>query len=408
MIRSIRDYPKRRVAALAAALLALAAWSWIARPGTAGAASATPSPLQESAATSVQLTDAQWATLDIRATTGASFPTLAVADAVVAVDDRATVPVFSPATGRVAAVDVEAGQFVRRGQALAYIEGVETAQAAADLAAAQAQSRTAERQLALSREVATRQQGLVDAGGGSLKDWHQSQSDLIAAEGAARTADAALVAARIKTASVDAVASGSKGGADPARLAAPIAGLVIQRQVAAGQFVSSLAAGGQSPLFTISDLRHVWVVASLGERDGARLSVGQPVEISLLAPASQPVRSVISWIAPVVDPQTRRIQFRAELANPDLAFKPQMTARMRVLDRQSAPAVAVPSVAVIHDGDEAHCYVASGPRTLTLRRLTIGRTENGLTEVLAGLRPGDRVVARGAIFVDALAEGSAS
>ena len=109
-----------------------------------------------------------------------------------------------------------------------------------------------------------------------------------------------------------------------------------------------------------------------------------------------------------VDPLTRRIQFRVEIANPDLALKPQMTARIRVMDAGAVRTIAIPSVAVIRDGDKAHCYVVSGVRTLTLRPLVLGRSEAGMTEVLSGLKQGERVVARGAIFVDTLAEGAAS
>lgn len=399
-------------AVTAATLLLLAGGLWLGRSAPAEAARNAPSggdPVRAAAApASVNLSDAQWSTLDIRTAAFASLTTLAEADAVVAVDDRVTVPVFSPATGRVAQVAVEVGQSVRRGQMLASIAGTETAQAASDLAAATAQDRTAERQLALSREVAARQQALVDAGGGAAKDWHQSQSDLIAAEGARRIAAATLAAARVKAASVGVDPAAPDAGAAPARLVAPVDGQVIQRQVAAGQFISSLAAGGAAPLFTISDLHRVWVVGSLGEREGAALRVGQAVEISTLALAAHPARSTVSWISPTIDPQTRRLQFRAELANADLALKPQMTARMRVIDGASAPTLAIASVAIIHDGDESHCYVATGPRTLTARRLTVGRTEAGLTQVLAGLKPGERVVTRGAIFVDTLAEGGAS
>jgi len=408
MPRRILDSLALRVITIAA-FLVLACGLWFARSGRAEeAVTAVSPPASAGASDSVQLSDAQWSTLDIRTAATASLTTLAVADAVVAVDDRATVPVFSPATGRIAEVTVDAGQSVRRGQLLASIAGTETAQAVSDLAGATAQARTAERQLALSREVAARQQALVDAGGGAAKDWHQSQSDLIAAEGASRVADATLAAARVKAASVGIDPAMPEAGTGLARLVSPIDGQVIQRQVAAGQFISSLASGGAAPLFTISDLRRVWVVGSLGEREGATLRVGQAVEISTLASTSHLVRSVVSWVSPTVDPQTRRIQFRAELANLDLALKPQMTARMRLIDGRPAPTVAIASVAIIHDGDEAHCYVATGPRTLTARRLRIGRTEAGLTEVLAGLKPGERVVTRGAIFVDTLVEGRAS
>ncbi len=405
--RLLEPLPLRAITV--AALVTLAGGLWLARSGRAEAVKPLASTeIATSKPASVQLTDAQWTTLDIRSATTASLATLAVADAVVTVDERSTIPVFSPATGRVVDVAVENGQPVRRGQLLATIAGVETAQAASELAGAIAQARTAERQLALSQEVATRQQALVDAGGGAAKDWRQSQSDLVAAEGAKRIADAALAAARVKATSVGVDPVAPDGGANAARLVAPIDGQVIQRQVAAGQFISSLAAGGAMPLFTISDLRRVWVVGSLGEREGASLHVGQAVEVWTLASEFHPLRSVVSWVSPTVDPQTRRIQFRAELANRDLALKPQMTARIRVIDAGGAPTVAIPSTAIIHDGDETHCYVASGARTLTPRSLKVGRTEAGLTEVLSGLKPGERVVTRGAIFVDTLAEGAAS
>jgi cobalt-zinc-cadmium efflux system membrane fusion protein len=409
MKRRLSEPALLRPSLVTLAFLACLGGLWLMRTSPAQASAAVaPAASAASAAASVQLSDTQWASLDIQAAAPAAFSTAAIADAVVAVDDRVTVPVFSPATGSVIAVVAELGQSVRRGQALAEIAGVETAQAASDLAAATAQARTAERQLALSREVATRQQALVDAGGGAAKDWHQSQSDLIAAEGAKRIADAALLAARTKAVSVGVDVSGGQGASGPARLVAPIAGQVIQRQIAAGQFVSSLAAGGAVPLFTISDLRRVWVVGSLGEREGASLRVGQAVEVTTLAAPGRPLRSVITWVAPVVDPLTRRVQFRAELANTDLSLRPQMTARMRVLDSHAAPVIAIPGSAIIRDGDEAHCYVATAQHTLTLRVLKLGRVEGNLTEVLSGLKPGERVVTRGAIFVDTLAQGGAS
>ncbi len=409
MTRQICTAPSFRTVAAVASLAVLAVGLWLARASHAESASASISAsTAASAPPALRVTDAQWSSLEIRTVATVPFRTLAEADAVIAVDDRVTVPIFSPATGRVASVVAEPGEFVRRGQALASIDGIETAQAVSDLAAATAQARTAEQQLALAREVAARQQGLVAAGGGAAKDWHQSQSDLIAAEGAEHIAEATLAAARVKASSVGADVSASAGTLGATHLVSPIDGEVIQRQVSTGQFVSSLAAGGQAPLFTISDLRHVWVVGSLGERDGALLRAGQAVEVSTIAGGAHRLKAVVNWVAPIVDPQTRRILFRAELANLDLALKPQMTAHVRIFDPSVAPTVVIPALAIVRDGGEAHCYVAAASHVLTLRRLTLGRTEGGLTQVLSGLKPGERIVARGAIFVDALAEGAGS
>jgi cobalt-zinc-cadmium efflux system membrane fusion protein len=350
----------------------------------------------------LELPQAQWASLDIRTVASASFATVAVADAVVTVDENVTVPVFSPATGRLQEVHAEIGQVVRKGQLLATIAGSETSQAASDLAAATALARTAAQQLSQARATAARQRGLLDAGGGTNKDLLQSQSDLTAAEGAKSSADAALAAARVK-----ATAVGLDDASQAGRLTSPLDGQVIQRQATPGQFIGSLASGGSTPLFTISDLRRLWVLGSVAEREAATVRVGQGVEVSVPG-IPKPIRARVAWVSPTVDAPSRRVQFRVEIGNLGLALKPQMTARLRVLDPQAAPSIAIPGSAVIHDGRQAHCYVLVGARQLAMRELTLGRSDGGEVEVLSGLKAGERIVARGAIFVDAMAEGAAS
>ena len=392
-------FHRYRVLALAAAAFLLACASWFHRASAAPQSAPPPALVPADA---VRLSDDQWSTLEVRAVTHAAFATITTADAVVSTDDDATVPVFSPTSGRIAAVHVAVGQTVHKGQALATIAGSETSQAAADLAAAIAQARTATSQLALARATLARQQGLVEAGGGARKDLLQAQSDLAAAEGAKSTADAALEASRAKASAV-----GIEGGAAPGPLTSPIDGEVIQRQAVAGQFIGSLASGSATPLFTVSDLRRVWVVGSVGEGDAARVRVGQGVAITV-AGGVQPLRATIGWVAPTVDAQTRRVAFRAVVPNPDHALRPLMSAHVRVLDAHAPSALAIPASAVIFDGAAAHCFVVSGQRQLSLRKLTVGRSDGGLVEVLSGLDGSERVVARGAIFVDALAEGAAS
>ncbi len=389
---------------LAGALSALAAAAPLLHAvATAPSPSPAPAPAPGAAGT-LRLAESQWRTLGIQAVAESPFATVLVADAGVALDDEKTVPVFAPANGRVVDVRARVGQHVSKGEALAFFSGIETAQAAADLASADAARASASEQLELARAAERRAHAVLEAGGGAEKGWLQSRADLAAAEAARSSTQAAYAAARTK-----AEAAGWRAGtpvadaAKPTALRAPSAGEVVQRQVAAGQLVNSLASGATTPLFAISDLRRLWVVAGIPETDAGRVHVGQEAEISVAGGA--PRRARVAWIAPMLDAATRRLPIRMELENADRSLKPQMSATVRLLQPDAAPALAVPTSSVVRDDGQARCYVVVGDRAIAPRAVRIGRSEGGMTQILSGLAAGERIVARGALFVDAMAEG---
>jgi cobalt-zinc-cadmium efflux system membrane fusion protein len=355
--------------------------------------------------TGVQLTDGQWASLTIEPVRQASFDVLLSADGIIATDDSRSVPVYSPFSGRVISVAAQWGQTVRRGEPLMAMVALEAAQASSDLASANAAEANARQQLAQARAVEQRQHQLYLAEAGAEKDWLQSQTDLAAAENNERAAAVALQAAREKSALLG---DGFQGVPGRVSVAAPIDGVVVQRQVVAGQIVNSLSGGASVPLFTISDLHRVWAVANVGEAEAQRLLVGDGVDVTPLALPGQVWRAQVTWIAAGVDPATHRVAVRAELPNPTLALKPQMTVTMRFLAPHPVQALAVPRSAIVYDGDQPHCYVVSGKHVLQLRLLHVGREQQGLVEVKSGLAFGDHVVTRGALFIDRAAEDAAS
>ena len=159
-------------------------------------------------------------------------------------------------------------------------------------------------------------------------------------------------------------------------------------------------------MFTISDLRTVWVLASVSEIDATRIKIGQPVEISALALPGRKLRSTVSWVAASVDPTTHRLPVRAELRNLEGALKPQMSVTVRMLETEPVARLAIPRSAIVYDGQQAHCYVETSDRTLTVRKLQIGRVQGELAEVKDGLAAGDRVLTRGPLFIDRAADGS--
>jgi len=387
-------------------LLAFLAW-WIAGRGArkvAPQATATEAP----PATGFRLTTAQWASLKIEPVSNVRFDSVVVADGVIATNDTATASVYSPFSGRVTAIHAQLGQMVRKGAALVTVLATETSQSNSDVAAATGAESSALKQFELAQLTEHRQHELLLAEAGTQKDWLQSQTDLAVAENGLRAARASLVATRERAAILGGGPSKQTLTAGQGLITAPIDGVIVQRQVAPGQFVSSLSTGGSTALFTVADLRTVWVLASVTESDATGLKLGQPVEVSALALPGRVFRARVSWVASMVDPATHRVIVRAELPNLDGQLKPQMSITARVLEGHPADVIAVARSALIYDGQLAHCYVVTGERTLAVRAVQVGRAQGGMSEVTSGLSVGDRIVTRGTLFMDRVAEDSAS
>ena len=391
---------------IAALMLAALAWFGLSRP--VARADGQVELAESPTSAGFRPTASQWDALKIEPIRTLRFDSVLTADGIVTTNDNAVAAVYSPFSGRVTAVQAQLGQTVRRGEPLASLLATEAAQSDSDLAAADAAQSTARKQLQLAQLTEQRQHDLFRAEAGTQKDWLQSQADLATAENGHRAAQAAIAAARAKAAILGDSRPKPDGTKGYGLITAPIAGVVVARQVSAGQVVNSLSAGGSAALFTIADLRTVWVLASVNETDAAGLKLGQHIEVSALALPTRALHAHIAWISAVVDPATHRVGVRAELPNPDLALKPQMSVTVRVFEGHPSDVIAIARSAVVYDGADAHCYVATSDRTLIARKLQIGRIQGDQAEVVSGLSAGERVVTRGALFIDRASNDSSS
>ena len=310
--------------------------------------------------------------------------------------DRAT-PVFSPYSGRVTRVIAGLGDAVKSGAPLATVEASEFVQAQNDLS-------TAAAQVKLARISETRKHALYDAKGGSLQDWQSAQADLTAAETALNSVRNRLKILGVSDAQIDALEA-SHSMSSAATIVAPLAGVVVDRQVGPGQF---LQAGGGTPVFTIADPSSVWLLANVREADAGQVHLGQTVEVRVLAYPKRTFKARVTYVAALVDPNTHRIPVRAELPNADGALKPEMFANFRILTSDSSDAPGVPEAAVVYEGDAAHVWVLSGDGLLAYRAIHIGRSNDGMVEVLDGLKPGEKVVTKGGLFIDQVAVPASS
>ena len=310
--------------------------------------------------------------------------------------DRAT-PLFSPYSGRVLRVIAGLGDTVKQGAPLATIEASEFVQAQNDL-------NTAAAQVKLARINETRKHALYDAKGGSLQDWQQAQSDLTAATTAYAAVRNRLRILGKSEAQIAALESAQT--IDPvATLSAPISGVVVDRQLGPGQY---LQAGSGTPVYTIADPSNVWLLANVRETDAGLVRLGQAVEVYVLAYPGRAFKARVTYVAALVDPVTHRLTVRAEIDNRDGALKPEMFANFRIVTGDAAESPAVPEGAVVYEGNAAHVWVVAGEGLLAYRAIRIGRSNEGLVEVLDGLKPGEQIVTKGGLFIDQVAVPASS
>jgi len=331
-----------------------------------------------------------------------------VTEGTIAVDDDLTTPVFSHYSGRVTKVIALLGDVVEPGAPLFVIHASEFVQAQNDLITALANLQSARSQLTMAQTTEKRTHELYLAQGGSLKDWQQAQTDLITAQNTVRSDETALHAVRSRLrilgktdqeiASLE--AQPTQKLEPVATVTAPVRGTITQRQIGVGQYINSEAAGATNPVYTISDLSTVYLVANVREVDAPLMHVGLALEVHVLAYPSRVFKGKVSYVAPSIDPNTHRLPVRADVENPDGALKPGMFANFSIITGEAATAPAVPQDAIVYEGDRARAWVAGESDTLALRAIRTGRISDGMVEVLAGLSAGEKVVTSGTVFID--------
>ena len=353
-------------------------------------------------------TETQWKGLKIVTVEAVPFHSESITEGNIAIDDDLTTPVYSPYSGRVVKLIAKWGDSVQRGAPLFSVEASEFVQAQNDLITALAALHTATAQLAQAKVNERRNHDLYLAQGGALKDWQQSQTDLAAAQSAEHSAEIALAAVRNRLRilgksddEIAALEAAPTQKIDPvAIVGAPIAGTVTQRQVGVGQYINSAAAGAANPVYTIGDLSTVWLMANVREGDVPLMRLGAPVAVRVPAYPGRVFKARISWVGPSLDPNTHRLPVRAAVENPDGALKPMMFANFSITTGQDSVAPAVPQIGVVYEGDSARVWLAHDDQTLRVQPVKVGRVQNGMVEILDGVKAGDKVVTSGALFID--------
>ncbi len=176
-------------------------------------------------------------------------------------------------------------------------------------------------------------------------------------------------------------------------LYSPVAGYVIARNAFENQKVSP-----ETDLYTVADLSRVWVMANVFEYEAPQVRIGQIATVSLPYAGGRTYRARVSYIQPQVDPATRTVPVRLELANPGLALKPDMFVDVEFSIPQGSQ-LTVPAEAVLDSGLKKTVFIDRGNGYFEPREVVTGQSTGDRVVILKGLAAGERVVTSGNFLI---------
>lgn len=177
-------------------------------------------------------------------------------------------------------------------------------------------------------------------------------------------------------------------------LYSPIDGFVMTRNAYEQTYVTP-----ETDLYDIADLSTIWVYVDIFEYEAPFVHVGQTAEMQLSYFPGRKYRGKVTYIYPTLDPKTRTIKVRLEFPNPGYELKPDMYADVQ-LNVDYGTQTLVPSEAVLNSGTRQVVFIAKPNGYFEPRDIKIGDQFDGQTVVLAGLKPGEKIVASGNFLID--------
>jgi membrane fusion protein, heavy metal efflux system len=298
-----------------------------------------------------------------------------------------------PAPGRIVRLMVKLGDSVTQGQPLAMMDSEvvtesEAAYMQAENAVRQAELATAKADADLARETDLFEHQAV------------AKKEVLAAQTNASLTRATLDQARTgrQQASRRLDLLGLKVGESQQQIVvkAPISGKVLEMNVVEGEYRNEINA----PLITIADLSHVWATSEVPESLIRHCKVGGIVDLELIAYPKEEFHGRVTRIADTVNSDTRTVKVSAELENSGGRLRPEMFGQLRYAGG-SISQPWIPDSAVVRKDGKDFVFVEMEAGKFRASPVELGGAHEGGFPVTNGLKAGDRVVTKGAVYLQA-------
>jgi len=286
------------------------------------------------------------------------------------------VNVFPLISGNLQDVNAMPGDYIKAGELLGVVKSSEVANYNANLTNAEANVRLTQRQLEQQKDM--------------YKSGLASQVDITNAEVNYQQAVAAKTAAE-KILSIN---GNNKNGEYEIR--SPIAGFLVQKNVTNGMAIRT---DNGTAMFTISDLKNVWIQANVYEENISKVHEGDMVDVTTISYPDKVFKGKVDKLMNVLDPTSKVMKMRVVLDNPGYMLKPQMFATVSTYYQENKQAVSISRKDLVFDHSQYYVIIVTGKKDVQIRPVEIIGMNGETAYIKAGVNPGERLVASQAILI---------
>ena len=305
----------------------------------------------------------------------------------VGVNEDRVVNVVPRVSGVARAVSGFLGDRVKAGHVLAVIDSRELADAKS--AYVSSRERTNLAQIKFNRERRLWKRKIA-----SEQEYLDARSALAEARIGERAAEQKLHALGYTSDQLKKLFDTSNGSFTRYEVTAPFDGTIVKKHVTIGESVDE-----SEPIYKLADLGTIWVIASVYEKDLARVKRGQTAVVTANAYPDRSFEGRVTWVADTLDEKTRTLKIRIEIDNSHGLLKPGMFVRTAIAVDSVEDGLAVPAAAIRRQKGETIVFVDEGGGRFERREVELGTRSRELVQVRKGLKAGERVVTAGSLIL---------
>lgn len=294
----------------------------------------------------------------------------------ISADKNTYIDVYPLVGGNVLSVNVELGDYVKKGQVLATIRSTELAEIQKDVSDAKTDLVVAQNNLRVAKEL---YEGKLN----TERDVIEAKSQLQKAQDQLHRANAVSTVYNVKRGNIYSVL-------------APISGYIVQKNINKDM---QLRTDRSDNIFDVANTTNVWAIMNVNESDIEKIRLGMKAEVSTLSYPDKVFYGKIDKIFKIIDPETNAMQARVVLDNTSGLLIPDSKATIKVSDMENNMALAVPSNAVIFDDNRNFVVVYKSRADVKVKEIKVLKQSGDITYISEGLAEGEQVINNNQLLV---------
>lgn len=294
----------------------------------------------------------------------------------VTADESKVLKVYPMLSGYAEQINVQLGDYVKKGQLLAVVHSSEIADYENQLSNAHSNQMVAQKKLQV-------EQDLYNSRLATDRDVTDANSDV-----AKSKADVE----RLK----DIFNIYRKGNGATYNILAPISGYIIEKNVNNNMEIRN---DNNQNLFTISEINDVWVIANVFESDIPKVKEGYDAKVSVISYPDKIIDGKIDKVYNFLDPTTKTMQVRIKINNNLGLLKPEMFATVKVQYPENDSMMAVPTSSLVFDNNMNYVLIMDYQKNITIRAVVVGKTSGDVTFIKSGVTAGDLVISKNELLI---------